>query len=136
MGIWWNFKLFLLSWLEKILKNELSAVGKMYYVCALLKNAHSCYTDLWLQTFWYWTFNTGTVFHIATFYETNLVVENIFVQPREHSCLECFYMIVNSMLPLCRNQPIDLQLKSMGSCLYNGNTDLKLVKELKDLWNL
>ena len=76
------------------------------------------------------------IFHIGTFYQTNLVVENIFAEPTEHSLWERFYMIVNPLLPLYRNQPINLHWKSMKWFLYNGKTGLKLVEEIKDPWNL
>ena len=90
--------------------------------------------DLWF--FWYWISNIGRVFHIGTFYQTNLVVENIFAEPREYSCWERSYMIVSPVLTLCRNQPINMEWKSMHWFLCNGDIRLKFMEEMKDSWNL
>ena len=119
---------------KKNLKIELIVVGKMYCVCALLKKCTQLFNGLWFLI--YWTTNIGRVFYIRTFYRANLVVENVFAEPRRHSCWERFYMIVNPVLPLYRNQPINLQWKSIHWFLYNGNRGLKLVAEIKDSWNL
>ena len=125
---------------KKNSKIEFSAVGKMYCVCLLSTNPHTClYRSMTCDFFdivWYWASNIGRIFHIGTFYQINLVVENIFAEPTEHSLWERFYMIVNPLLPLYRNQPINFHWKSMKWFLYNGKTGLKLVEEIKDPWNL
>ena len=136
MGFWWNIKLFFfsLSIIKRISNLSLALLVK----CTVFLFFNKC-THLFLPIFCffcYWTSNIGRIFHIGTFYQTNLVVENIFAELREHSLWERFCMIVNSVLPLYRNQLINLHWKSMNWFLYNGQTGLKLVKEMKDPWNL
>ena len=96
----------------------------------LLTNAQSFRPIYNLWFYLYWTSNIGIVFHIGTFYQANLVVQKISLSRENIHVENVFYMIVNSVLPLYRNQPIDLQWT------YNVSTGLKLVEEMKDCWSL
>ena len=52
---------------------------------ALLKKAQSClYLSMTSDFFFYMNLQIGAVFHIEIFYQTNLVADNIFVEPTEH----------------------------------------------------
>ena len=117
---------------KKNLEIELSPVGKMYCVCALLTNAHTClYQSMTSDFFDIEPTTLEENFIQEHSIKQNLVVENIFAELREHSLWERFYMI-NPVLPLYRNQLINLHWKSVIWFLYNGKTNLKLMEEMKD----
>ena len=107
------------------MKIELSAVGKMYCVCALLTNGHTCLYRSMTSNF----FDIEPPTLEEYFYRS---IENIFAEPRENSLWERFYMIFNPVLPLYRNQLINFHWKPINWFLYNSKAGLKLVEEMKD----